>query len=123
MIEISLSTAIAFYSAIILAGALAVWLYTEIDTQRAQTLSAKQHLWRCTYCAFSYLDNAASGYSECPRCHSISAADDKHAREVRIAGAQTPPWLSRHEPSDTPRRNPSHRKRPGARSRGPRKRR
>jgi phage FluMu protein Com len=121
MIEMNLSTALAFYGALIMAGALALWFFTEITVQRVHTLVSKQNLWRCAFCAFSYLDEEATQHSTCPRCASINSATDKHVREVQTTTA--PATDVSAETPDAPRRNPSRRKRPGAQNRGGRRRR
>lgn len=125
MIELSLTSALVLYSAIILAGAFLVWCYTEANVRRAQRLMTKQDLWRCAYCAFSYLDEEATSYSTCPRCGSINDAAQGKARNVILhLPAETPAWFAQHAGAEEgmPRRNPSRQKRPGARARGPRKR-
>lgn len=125
MITIHLTTAIALYSGLLLIGALAVWVYTEMSTQRAYRVLERQSLWRCAYCGFLYLDEGAGAHSECPRCGSINlsaeaqdrAVDrDKARREARSPEPEP-------EPGESPRRNPSRGKRPGAARRGPRRRR
>ncbi|HNR32176.1 MAG TPA: hypothetical protein PKI11_14900 [Candidatus Hydrogenedentes bacterium] len=120
MITISLTQALLLYSALILLGAIAVWVYTEADMRRAHRVLGKQYLWRCFFCAYSYLDEEAETLSECPRCGSLNSREDAQVGFVpgrmREAATAVPA-----EPQ--PRRNPSQRRRPGARSRGPRKRR
>lgn len=121
MIEISLTAALALYSGIIVAGALAIWLYTEAATQRSYRVLEKQHLWRCTFCAYTYLDEAAEAFSQCPRCQSINTLEDPQARFVP---ARAQPSIPDELPREVPaRRSPSRQKRPGARRRGPRRRR
>jgi len=121
MIEISLTAALALYSGVLIAGALAIWIYTEAATQRSYRILEKQYLWRCTFCAFTYLDEAAEAVSQCPRCHSLNTLDDPQARFVRTRQL---PVLEPELPREVPaRRSPSRQKRPGARRRGPRKRR
>lgn len=121
MIEISLTAALALYSGVIGIGALILWFYTEATTQHAHKVLEKQNLWRCTFCAFVYLDEEAGNVSQCPRCQSLNTATDKGARYVAVAEA---PHSNRDAigPEEPPRRNPSRGKRPGARSRGPRRR-
>lgn len=121
MIEISLGLAATIYGGIIALGALLLWLYTEVATQRGYQVLEKQHLWRCIYCAYVYLDDSGHSVSSCPRCKSLNDERDRGVRFVRavrrkVAEAPAPAM----PPS---RRNPSHRKRPGARHRGPRRRR
>jgi len=87
MIEISLTLALTFYSLLIGAGALAIWLYTELRAQHVYRVMEHQHLWRCVYCSFTYLDEAALTVSQCPRCGSFNAIDDKHARLVKAPKA------------------------------------
>lgn len=124
MIEISLTTALALYSGIIVLGTLTIWIATEISTRLSHRVLEKQHLWRCVYCAYVYLDREAQDVSQCPRCKSYNAASDKKARWVRVS-----PSTERESPGDdtlleaAPRRNPSRGKKPGARRRGPRRRR
>lgn len=121
MIEISITAAAAFYSLILLAGMLAAWIYTEIHVQRAQIAMARQNVWRCTYCAFSYLDEEAIRLSQCPRCGSINTATGKEVSQAVMPDGEMETALEDAQPP--PRRNPSHQKRPGARTHGPRRRR
>ncbi len=120
MIQISLSAALIVYSAIVLTGALGIWVYTEITTRRAYLVLEKQYLWRCVYCSYTYLDADAMKHSECPQCRSINSLEDKRARFVPPS-----PRLARsdqHEVREEGRHNSSKSKKKGARSRGPRKR-
>lgn len=125
MIEISLSTALAFYSSVLGIGAFLLWLYTELTVQRTHRVLERQHLWKCVICAYTYLDESAESLSECPRCHSINALHDKHARLIRDPRAKrkaSEEALNKGPAADQEgRRNPSRRKRPGARRRGPRR--
>lgn len=121
MIQISLSSALVVYSIIILAGALAIWLYTEVTTRRGYLVLEKQYLWRCVFCSYTYLDADAVKHSKCPQCHSINSLEDKAARFI-------PPSKRAMAAGETPERqesrhNQSKGKRKGARHRGPRKRR
>lgn len=121
MFEISLTQALAFYSSLVVLGAFFIWFYTEVNTHHAYRVLERQYLWRCVFCAFTYLDEAAERVSKCPRCHSLNSIDDAGARYAGVTLPSTEPVsLSVIEP---PRRNPSHRKRPGARNKGPRRRR
>lgn len=121
MIQISLTTALALYSAILGIAAFAIWLFTEMREQHVYRTLEKQHLWRCIFCAYVYLDEAAVTVSECPRCGSYNAIDDKHARYIKAPKTLRKERAERETPQEQ-RRNPSRRKRAGARRRGPRRR-
>ncbi len=121
MIPISLTTALALYSGVLLLLAVLIWVVTEIREQRTHTALEKQYLWRCVFCAYTYLDEAASTVSQCPRCGSYNAQDDKHARFVKPRSRVASGPATRGE--EQPRRNPSRGKRPHTRHRGPRRRR
>ena len=120
MIQISLTSALVMYSAILGLVVLMIWSYTEFVTRRSYRVLEKQHLWRCVYCGYVYLDEEAEALSQCPQCESINSSADKRARYVKTrqtaASKATVPEAPDH------RRNPSHRKRPHQRRRGPRKR-
>ncbi|NIA13720.1 MAG: hypothetical protein GWP08_06530 [Nitrospiraceae bacterium] len=120
MIQISLTAALVMYSAILGLMVLTIWAYTEIVTRRSYHVLEKQHLWRCVYCGYVYLDEEAEALSQCPQCESINSSKDKRARYVKTrrsaASKETAPAATEH------RRNPSHRKRPHQRRRGPRRR-
>lgn len=119
MIEIQLTTAVVLYAAVLGALMGSVWLFTEFSVRRTQKTLEKQHLWRCVFCGYTYLDEGAMEVSQCPRCESFNSMTDKHARFVRARSRRR-----REEPEeDAPstRRNPSHRKRPHQRRRGPRR--
>ena len=120
MIQITLTTALLFYSLLIGVAALGIWIYTELRTQYRHRVLEKQHLWRCTICAYVYLDEYTQGLSRCPRCDSLVAVNDHGAREVKEgAGERTP----LEHPAERPRKNPSRGKRPAGRARGGRRRR
>lgn len=117
MIEISLTTALIFYSALLGIFVLGIWAYTEISVRRSYYVLEKQFLWRCVFCGYTYLDEEAERISKCPRCDSFNSAEDRRARFVRVAVSDEP------VPEFLPaQRNTSHRKRPHQRRRGPRRR-
>ena len=120
MIQISLTAALAMYSAILGLMVLTIWTYTELVTRHSYRVLEKQHLWRCVYCGYVYLDEEAEALSPCPQCQSINSSEDKHARYVKTrrnkASKQAAP-----APNER-RRNSSQRKRPHQRRRGPRRR-
>ncbi len=121
MIQISLGAALIVYSALLAAGALSIWVYTEAASWRTYRRLEKQYLWRCTYCAYTYLDARMESLSKCPRCNSFNEAP----------APKTPMWKGKAQYADgseatqssgPPRRNPSRGKRPGRGARGPRRR-
>lgn len=121
MITLSLGQALLLYSSVLLAGAAAIWLYTEFSTRRTQRVLGKQNLWRCYYCAYSYLDEEAESVSACPRCQSFNTREDAN---LGFAGGPAPvPETAAADAQERPRRNPSHGHRPRAGKRGPRRRR
>ncbi len=122
MIEISLTTALALYSGVVLAGALAVWIYTETSVHHAYRVIERQHLWRCTYCAYVYLDESAEKLSRCPRCESINHLGDGGTRYVAPTREQRRALRSKPEKTPGAPRG-SKQKRPGRRRRGGRRRR
>lgn len=123
MIQISLTYALAFYSTVLGILVAAIWIYTELTVRRHHRFLGKQYLWRCVFCGYTYLDESAEQVSQCPRCASYNSVQDKHARFVvtRTATIEAPHDLTAPAAQE-PRRNPSHRKRPHQRRRGPRKR-
>ena len=82
MIQISLTTALILYSAILGCVALTIWIYTEMTVRRSHRVIEKQFLWRCVFCGYIYLDETADTLSRCPRCESYSSVEDKHARYI-----------------------------------------
>jgi len=120
MIQISLTEALALYSAILGLMVLTIWAYTELVTRRSYRVLEKQHLWRCVYCGYVYLDEEAETLSPCPQCESINSSGDKRARYVKTRRTTASKEAAT---ADTDRRrNSSHRKRPHQRRRGPRRR-
>ena len=119
MIELTLTQALALYSAVIGSAFLGIWIFTELGAHRSHRQLEKQYLWRCVFCNYTYLDESAERLSECPRCKSINSLDDRGTRFIRPRSAVQPEAAS---VSKSPRRNPSRRKRPGQKRRGPRKR-
>lgn len=122
MIQISLTTALVFYSALLGFLVLVIWTYTEISVRRSHRILEQQFLWRCVFCGYIYLDEAAEDLSQCPRCRSYNSITDRHARYVETPVAWTEPAPAHAAGSDDLPRNTSHRKRPHQRRRGPRKR-
>lgn len=120
MIEISLTSALLFYSSIIVAGAFLIWLQTEVVTRKAHLVLEKQYLWRCTFCSYIYLDTDAVRHSTCPQCHCINILEDKQARYIPLSKSLQ--IVEESGERQMSRRNPSRGKRPGAKRRGPRKR-
>ncbi len=119
MIELEVTRAAVLYVGVFLAMMFGIWLYTEMTVWRGQRFLEKQYHWRCIFCGFSYLDESGDPVSQCPRCQSYNSTEDRLAREVPTAVE----WESApHAAENDARRNPSHRKRPHARRRGPRHR-
>lgn len=119
MIELELTTAILVYSGVLAAIVAAIWLYTELSVRRPQQHLGKQFLWRCTICGLSYLDEAATNMSKCPRCGSFNTPQEaRRTGESAIAVGDDAP-----KPEERPRRGGSKGKRSGQRHRGGRRRR
>lgn len=117
MIEISLYTALALYGALLIAGAMGIWVYTERTARRVHRILGSQHVWRCSYCAYTYLDETAVEMSTCPRCGSINRIDDVGVKPYEVEAVR----VNRHREDGA--RNTSKSKSKGMRSRGPRRRR
>lgn len=115
MIEISLYTALAFYGSLIIFGTLGMWVYTEFTAQKVHRVLENQNLWRCSFCAYTYLDEQSDELSTCPRCGSINRIDDVGVKPYRVKRVDD------REERPEGRKNTSKKKRPGARSRGPRR--
>ena len=121
MIEIQLKHAVPLYSALLGVVFLAIWIYTEITTRRTYRHFSEQFLWRCTFCGYAYLDEDAEVVSPCPRCGSYNEPGRKRSRALRAASGQTGEKKTSDE-DEKSKRNPSRRKRPHQRRRGPRRR-
>ncbi len=119
MIQISLTTALLFYSAVLGCLVLFIWTYTELSGRKSHVVLEKQFLWRCVFCGYIYLDERAETLSQCPRCQSFSSTEDKLARYFDAPSARTNPYEDDVEAE--PGRNTSRRKRPHQRRRGPRR--
>ena len=116
MIEISLTTALALYSIILALIVGIIFLYTELSVKRPQQHLGEQFLWRCTFCACTYLDESANPISQCPRCGSFNSLEDKSGpKNIPVMTPPDPQWASIGKGG-------SKRKRRGGK-RGPRKRR
>jgi acetyl-CoA carboxylase beta subunit len=122
MIQISLTTALALYSFVLLLMLFFIWAYTEVSVRHSQRQIEKQFLWRCVFCGYIYLDEVADTLSCCPRCNSFSSVEDKRARYIDELPSRNESDEPDYDSELMPRRNPSHRKRPNQRRRGPRKR-
>lgn len=120
MIPLTLTQALGLYSIVLGLMVLAIWIYTEVSVWRPIRVLERQHVWRCTFCGYTYLDESGDYLSKCPRCESINSAEDKNAKLVRM---RIPAEDKTHDgDEDDQRRNPSRRKRPHQRRRGPRRR-
>lgn len=122
MIQITLRNALAFYSATLCLIVFLIWLFTEITVRRPHRVLGKQFLWRCVFCGYSYLDEEAEQLSQCPRCGSFNSTEDKHARVVQDRPPEQGPDEEQWQEAQKSRRNPSRRKSPHKKRRGPRKR-
>lgn len=120
MIEISLTTALVFYSTLLGLMAFGIWIYTEITVRRTFNVLENQFLWKCVFCGYLYLDEEAESLSKCPRCESFNSVEDAKARLVkpRVHKAEA----GHAEEPEVEQRNTSRRKRPHQRHRGPRRR-
>lgn len=116
MITLTLTQALGLYALVVGIGAAAIWLYTEVGARRMYQTARQQHLWRCAYCGYAYLDEAAETLSQCPRCESYNESPKRPTPATAPATVTTP------DP-EVPRKNPSRRKRANTRRRGPRRRR
>ena len=126
MIEITLTTAVLLYGALILSGFLLLYMVSELRARHVYRVLEKQFMWRCAFCGFLYLDENAAVISKCPRCESFNTMEDaldkavSKARQVVVdSGAER----VQEEPGAVLRRNSARRKRPGQTRRGPRRRR
>lgn len=124
MILIDVTTAVGLYSAVLVLIIGVIWVYTEVTVRRTHRVLAKQFLWRCVFCGYSYLDENAEDISRCPRCESFNSVGDKRAKEVLTSRRAVPEEATTgDEEASIQRRNPSHRKRPHQKRRGGRRRR
>ncbi|MBX7255635.1 MAG: hypothetical protein K1Y02_04660 [Candidatus Hydrogenedentes bacterium] len=120
MIAIELKWALLLYASILGAMVLFVWVYTQVTVWRPHRYLGQQFLWRCSFCGYTYLDESHEHISQCPRCQSFNSATDANVRFVPARG-ETAPEAMTDDALDS-RRNPSRRKRPHQRRRGPRRR-
>ncbi len=120
MIEIQLSHALALYAALLGAIIVAIWFYTEVTVRHTRAFLGKQYLKRCSFCAYTYLDDSDSPVSQCPRCESYNTDPGHEAPAAARHAATDAPGVGRLD--EHAGRNPSRRKRPKQRRRGPRKR-
>ena len=121
MIALELKWALLLYSSVLALMAIAGWIYTEVTVRRPHRFLGKQYLWRCTYCGYTYLDESGDELSQCPRCESFNSASEE---QVRFVPVKTPTGKQAEraaEDKEEQRRNPSRRKRPHQRRRGPRR--
>lgn len=120
MIQISLTQALALYSFLLGLLALGIWIYTELTVWRRHKTLGKQFLWHCIFCGYTYLDESAERISKCPRCASFNSIEDANTHMVSLGNTVEEPAVNADELIDA-RRNPSRRKHPHQRRRGPRK--
>ncbi len=122
MIALELKWALLLYSSVLGLMALFIWLYTELTVRRPHRYLGKQYLWRCTYCGYTYLDEFGDEMSQCPRCESFNSAAEEHVRFVPAKAKVGREPAGPEENALETRRNPSRRKRPHQKRRGPRRR-
>ncbi len=123
MIQITLYNAIILYTGVLAGLAIAIWLYTELKTRRSYRFLEHQFLWKCGFCGYSYLDESSDLISQCPRCQSFNAPEDKNVRDPLLVPARRNKDPEPQPDEQDAQRNPSRRKRPHQRRRGPRRRR
>ncbi len=117
MIQLQLTHAVVLYAAVVGVLAIAIWIYTELSVTRSRTVLTKQHLWRCTYCGFSYLDDSGVPVTRCPRCENLNGSQEA---QDRLVAAGHEPEASDQANVDT-RKNPSRGKQKRGKRRGPRR--
>ncbi len=117
MIQLQLTHAVVLYGAVVVFLAIAIWIYTELRVTRVRTVLTKQHLWRCTYCGFSYLDDSGVPVTRCPRCENLNGSQD--AQDALVAAGHSADTPDQHQ-LDT-RKNPSRGKQKRGKRRGPRR--
>jgi phage FluMu protein Com len=117
MIQLQLTHAVVLYAGIIGILAIAIWIYTEFSVTRTRTKLTKQHLWRCTYCGYTYLDDSGVSVTRCPRCENLNGAQEAQDALVITKSATE---QNAHDQIDT-RKNPSRGKQKRGKKRGPRR--
>lgn len=120
MIEISVTWAFIIFSFVILLVSAVLWYFSELNVRKIYNFYKEQYVWKCAYCAFVYLDADSEEISQCPRCSSYNVAYQE------AGSAWRPEKGSGSNESmikEIRRKNPSRRKNPHARHRGPRRRR
>lgn len=128
MIQITFSSAVLVYGAVIIAGFMFLYIFSELRARHVYRVLERQFLWRCSFCSFLYLDEDAATLSQCPRCGSYNTIADGQDRAVglsrrHLVAAEAELTARENEDEDSPRRNSARRKRPGQTRRGPRRRR
>lgn len=120
MIQLQLTHAVVLYAAIIGALAIAMWIYTEFSVSRTRTMLTKQHLWHCTYCGYTYLDDSGVPVTRCPRCTNLNGTGEAQDALIATGHSSDAPADALTQPSDT-RKNPSRGKQKRGKRRGPRR--
>lgn len=121
MIEISVTEAFIIFSFVILVISVVLWYLSEVSARRIYSFYKEQYVWKCSYCAFVYLDTESEEISQCPRCNSYNVIYQGANGTSEITGKDI---VVREDSSgEVKRRNPSRKKNPHARHRGPRRRR
>lgn len=114
MIQIEMTSALVLYSGILAALVSMLWMYTEFFVRRPQRRLGQQFLWRCIYCNFTYLDESAERISECPRCRSLNASEDRNPTSPERAKVPE----RNEEAHNSSRKGRHHQRRRGPRRRG-----
>jgi predicted Zn-ribbon and HTH transcriptional regulator len=71
MISIDFSLAVAMFSALILAGVLAAWIFARRGKDKDLTVDPK-FIWFCSVCTYTYINTKEERISVCPRCGSYN---------------------------------------------------
>ncbi len=118
MIEISVTWAFIIFSFVILLAIIVLWYLSELNARKIYSFYKEQYVWKCAYCSFVYLDADSEEISQCPRCNSYNVAYQS-ANNI----FEPKQIVTENSSGEVRRRNPSRKKNPHAKHRGPRKRR
>ncbi|MCX8066129.1 MAG: hypothetical protein N3G21_13335 [Candidatus Hydrogenedentes bacterium] len=121
MIEISVTWAFIIFSLLVLILSAILWYFSEVNARRIYSFYKDQYVWKCSYCAFVYLDTESEEISKCPRCNSFNVI----YQDVGGTGITRVEEIEDFEntSAEIRKKNPSRKKNPHARNRGPRRRR
>ncbi len=76
MIKLEFSAAVALYLSLTALALIFYWLFFEKPKDMSNKSVSDRNVWRCSICAYFYIDSKHSTISVCPRCGSYNKKEE-----------------------------------------------